>query len=118
MKKHLILIGATVLLLAVGLSGCNELNSSPSEEDRFVGIWKTDNSMALIDLGEVITFYSDGNASLNEFEGYWEVKDEKLIIEIPDKKVKGKYDYIFSNNDDTIEITSNMLEMTYKYYKQ
>ena len=113
MKKHLILIGATVLLLAVGLSGCNELNSSPSEEDRFVGIWKTDNSMALIDLGEVITFYSDGNASLSEFEGYWEVKGEKLIIEIPDKKVKGKYDYIFSNNDDTLEITSNMLEMTY-----
>jgi len=80
MKKHLILIGATVLLLAVGLSGCNELNS--------------------------------------EFEGYWEVKGEKLIIEIPDKKVKGKYDYIFSNNDDTLEITSNMLEMTYIYIKQ
>ena len=118
MKKHLIVVGTVVLLFAVGLSGCNELNSSSHEEDRFVGIWNTDNSMALIDLGEVITFYSDGNASLNQFEGYWEVKDEKLIIEIPDKKVKAKYDYIFSNNDDTLEITNNMLEMTFIYNKQ
>ena len=35
MKKHLIVLGIAVLLLAVGLSGCNEINPF-SDDNKFV----------------------------------------------------------------------------------
>jgi len=53
MKKHLIVIGTAVLLLVVGLSGCNELNPLSSEVDRFVVTWKDEHCA-------IITFFPDG----------------------------------------------------------
>ena len=39
MNKHLIVIGVVVLLLAVGLSGCNEGQSV--DESNFIGSWSS-----------------------------------------------------------------------------
>ena len=38
MKKQLIIIGIIVILLSVGLSGCNE-NTSKSDEEKIIGTW-------------------------------------------------------------------------------
>ena len=39
MNKHLIVIGVVILLLAVGLSGCNEEQSV--DESNFIGSWSS-----------------------------------------------------------------------------
>ena len=40
MNKNLLIFGLAVLLICVGLSGCNESNNSfKSDEDRIIGTW-------------------------------------------------------------------------------
>ncbi len=38
MKKQLVIVGISLLLLVVGLSGCNEINVQ-IEENKFIGTW-------------------------------------------------------------------------------
>lgn len=82
MKKQLLIVGITVLLLAVGLSGCtetNQQNGTSSEEYEFLGTWD-----CLCSTGEgTITFYSNGTVTyilwdLNESSGTWEIMDGEL----------------------------------------
>jgi len=41
MKKQLVLVGIVVLLVCVGLSGCNEIkqNNTPITDNRIIGTW-------------------------------------------------------------------------------
>ncbi len=40
MKKYFVVLGIVVLLVCVGLSGCNQIsNLFLSDEDKFVGLW-------------------------------------------------------------------------------
>jgi len=116
MKKHLIVVGTAVLLLAVGLSGCEEINHLPSEEDRFVGTWKDEH-------GATITFFSDGEGSM-ETGFVWEIKDSKtdniIVIETQISGVLAHliYYYQFSDGDTTLTLTGLKLGTTQIYTKQ
>jgi len=114
MNRNLIAIGIVVILLAIGMSGCNELTT----DKRFVGKWYSESSGSVIDLGKILTFYSDGTASLNALEAKWKVQDNMLIIEMPQIGVKSNYGFSFSNNGNTLTITNSILETSYDYIKQ
>ena len=79
MKKHLIVIGTAVLLLAVGLSGCT------STEDKLIGTWETEPMTD--DVGQTATiriiFFEDKTSTFtmtldgkpDSMSGTWKVMD-------------------------------------------
>ncbi len=101
MNKHLIVIGIVVLLLVVGLSGCNEISNplSSNDDNRFVGTWKSN--------GYTITFFSDGEGSEMGIGFQWEIKDDKLVRETDITGVLQSmvYGYQFSDSDTTLTLT-------------
>ncbi|UCD13315.1 MAG: hypothetical protein JSW60_07090 [Thermoplasmatales archaeon] len=101
MNKWFIIVVTAVLLLAVGLSGCNEVtNSYPSEESRFVGTWEQREYLS-------ITFFLDETCSwLGNISGKWEIKDGKLEITFVEYGDIHVYDYSFSNNDNSLTLTN------------
>ena len=125
MKKHLIVIEIVVLLLVVGLSGCNESNNSfKSDEDRIIGTWviselyegstRTITYIFLPDKTyEVIGTYKEDTESYN---GTWKILDYKLVVTIEGRTQTGNYN--FSNDDKTLTITDNMSNTTTVLTKQ
>ena len=100
MKKHLIVIGTAVLLLAVWLNGCNEINTSPSEEDRFVGTWKNED-------GRTIVFFANGTGSDSTFGSvHWKIKDNLLVRELDNTIYTLEEEYKFSDNDKTLTLAN------------
>ena len=59
MNKHLLVIGIAILLLAVGLSGCNEEQSV--DESNFIGSWSS------VDFSADIENVSEFNISMTFF---------------------------------------------------
>jgi hypothetical protein len=107
MKKQLVIIGIIVLLVSVGLCGC----TTPfSDKSKFVASWKgTYEYGGIGGLSVSITFLSDGTYTaslpLKTESGTWDVKDGKLV------KAGGTnpavaYNYVFSNNDNAVTLTS------------
>jgi hypothetical protein len=125
MNKHLITLGIAVLLICVGLSGCNESNNSfKSDEDRIIGTWviseiyegstRTVTYIFSSDKTyEVIGTYKEGTESSN---GTWKILDYKLVVTIEGRTQTGNYK--FSNNDKTLTITDNMSNTTTVLTKQ
>ena len=103
MKKQLIIFGIIIILLTVGLSGCNEekdtsSNLNTTEENRFFGTWYN-NSWT-------ITFFSDGTYTESFQADPWEIKDGKLLLYSDSSKVSfGLFDYGFSENDSKLTLT-------------
>jgi hypothetical protein len=107
MKKQLIIVGIIVLLLAVGLSGCNE-NKSESELDKFLGTWVAFENYT-------ITFYSNGTFARGEYvNGTYSIVDGRLVLNTTDntpgvnpdnRKFITIFNYVFSNNDKTLALT-------------
>jgi len=96
MNKHLIVLGIAVLLICVGLSGCEELNTendgnTVSQSDRFIGTWKNEGNSY-----EIITLFSDGACSYLGISGFWELKDGKLVLDLYTSGLTITYDYYFS----------------------
>jgi len=96
MNKHLITLGIAILLICVGLSGCLD------GESKFVGTWSYGAAK------DTRTFYSDGKYVVSDYDGTWELKDEKLhvIFSMPMLgEISKTYNYAFSNNDNTLTLT-------------
>ena len=104
MNNHLLVVGIVVLLLAVGLSGCNEQD----EKSRFIGAW----SAELLEGAEfeiILTFYNNGSVkttSTISYHGDGETETEWSTYEIKNGKMCGMsqfagnytcFDYEFSN---------------------
>ena len=107
MKKHLIVIGMTLVLLTVVFSGCEETdNPSGSEKDRFVGTWylTTGGTLILFSDGTYTAISDDGGGSIS---GEWELKDNKLVLTTTseEKTETSVSNYSFSDDDKTIHIT-------------
>jgi hypothetical protein len=128
MNKHFIVIGTAVLLLVVGLSGCNEIgNPFDTEKNKFVGTWtmiegEAGVSGAMGDFVSTYTFFSDGTVPIEHiggsFSSEWEVKDGKFVIYVGGD-VPGSftyvYDYSFSDDDTTLTlINSDDEQATYQ----
>jgi hypothetical protein len=112
MNKHLIVIGMTLMLLAVGLSGCNEISNplTGNDDNRFVGTWKSN--------GSTITFFSDGEGSQYSLSFQWEIKDDKLVLEYQIAGSSTVYTYQFSNNDKSLTLTDVSIGTPRTYTKQ
>jgi hypothetical protein len=109
MKKQLIIIGIIVLLIAVGLSGCNEVNQS-NDKSKFIGTWYKSNDL-------VINLLSDGTCSYLEQSGAWDVKDGKLVLELS-SGYNPSFNYAFSDSDLTLKLTSTLDGSTVVYTKR
>jgi len=98
MKKKLVIIGIAVLLICVGLSGCNEENNHlAGDESKFVGTWRESDYNQLI-------FYSNGTGLFNNFLTTWEIKDGRIILYLSDVQGNLTSNYAFSNNDNTLTL--------------
>ncbi len=105
MKKQLLLIGITVVLIAVGLSGCTEEENNDNtygnnDKAKFVGTWRYDSESTQLKY----TFNSDGTYSHGSINGTYEIEDGKLVLH---GFATLRYEYEFSDNDSTITIDLN-----------
>ena len=108
MNKKLIIFGVAVLLICVGLSGCNELTGGQSsEEQKFVGTWKSDNPSAPHALAGIskIDFFSDGTFTSGGFlAGVYDIKDGKLVLTMGEGALVFPFDYYFSNSGNRLTL--------------
>ena len=115
MNKKIVIIGIALILVSIGLSGCNEVQNSPETDiSKFIGTWKSE------DKSEVITFFSDNTFSGGtSFSGTWELKDGKLVISISSSgsEFVTTYDYIFFN-ETTLGIRNEPRGVYAPFYKQ
>jgi len=112
MNKHLVVIGMTLMLLAVGLSGCTEISNplTGNDDNRFVGTWKG---------GYVtIVFFSDGEGSQGSMSFEWEIKDDKLVQTMYQGEISTVYNYQFSDNDKSLTLTDVNIGIPRTYTKQ
>jgi len=99
MKKELLICVTTLVLLAVGLSGCThekDNEQGKSVLDKLIGTWMAESS--------VISFFSDSTYSSTDNNGTFEISDEKLILyneNVPDFY---EFEYTFSDNDNTLTL--------------
>jgi len=110
MKKQLIIVGIIILLVCVGLSGCN--NTTVPDEEKIIGTWT---NKALFE-GSIrsfsYNFYTNKSFKyLASYEnedyrvnGTWNITDNKLIMtsELETKT----FDYKISDKDKTLTLTS------------
>ena len=113
MNKHLIVIGTAVLLLAVGLSGCDE-NSSNVGENKFIGTWIhhesfSDGTWIFFDNGtakivDYLSDFTDENDTFTAWSNY-SVDDGKLCMTISQyTNYTVCYDYEFSTGGNRLTL--------------
>lgn len=120
MRKQLMIVGIIVLLVAVGLSGCNE-NKSKSELDKFLGTWTTSGNYT-------IAFYSNGTFASGEYvNGTYSITDGRLVLDTTDNtpgthpdnsKFIATFNYVFSDNYKTLTLTIPGMGLGTIYTKQ
>ena len=104
MKKHIIVIGTAVLLLVVGLSGCNTEKRESIDNHKFYGNWTDAES------GEIYIFYSNSTLLVKSLDGNdttqitWGGNSGQLIIR-NETRVESFYNYSFTNNDARVTLT-------------
>ena len=97
MNKHLVALGAIVMLTCVGLSGCADLmNLISPEKNKFIGTW-TGSDYDYV-------FSADNTFSAGDINGSWELKDGMLVLTLYEQSQLA-YTYVFSNNDTRLTLT-------------
>jgi hypothetical protein len=127
MKKQLIIIGIIVILLTVGLSGCNEKNNSvQSDEEKFIGIWIYSFTFEGITATVTYNFFSNKTLKIvgsmggaeQPMSGTWNIKNNTIVLASSgDEIITGEYS--FSNNYKTVTITpssGDSLVLRKKYF--
>jgi hypothetical protein len=112
-KNILTVVGITILIICVCLSGCFESDSQSDEEQRFVGTWNME------EMETTVTFYSNGVIG-GFFGDEYEIKDDKLIIlsRFAGTIKQESYDYSFSNNDTRLILININTEVKHTLIKQ
>jgi hypothetical protein len=111
MKKQLLIIGITLILLTVGFSGCTENNSnnnitSKTNEKKIIGQW----TGTSLDSTQTITFNFYANESciltVNE-KSEWATytMTNQTLATIQSNNVTTTFEYSFSDNDNTLTLT-------------
>jgi len=110
MKKQLMIVGIIIILLTVGLSGCNE-NTSKSDEEKIIGTWTNrDMHDGSIESNSYI-FYSNKTfkvivsyeSEVLNINGTWNITDNKLVMTAEGETKTA--DYKFSDNNKTLTLT-------------
>ena len=119
LKKYTLSIALSILIISC-LSGCNE-NSNNINKEKFIGVWHTYYYDSANDISYDITYsyYANNTAKAiyiiyidNESEDltfwveYTITKSELCHTYVDDPSVSTCYDYIFSNNDTKLTITT------------
>lgn len=138
MKKQLIIIGLVALLVCVGLSGCSSNSNNTSQEDtnnippinpidieknKFVGTWtRTSYDFGSQGIDLTVTFFSDGTMSASNWIDFnygqnWQLKDGMLTINIAGSVIQ-TWNYVFSNNNNLLTLTSVDRTKSIVYTKQ
>ena len=115
MKKQILIIGIIIILLIIGLNGCEE-NTSNSDEDKIIGTWIGSQPFQGSTRNISITFLSNKTfKTVGTYQGQtiigngtWKIVNDKLIIDItePTKRLSSSK-YNFSNNFNTLTITDS-----------
>jgi hypothetical protein len=108
MKKELIILGISMLVIFVNLSGCTETNS-----DKFVGVWKGISISEDETYNITFTFNEDKTVKQECHEThvhmfYYEIKNDVLCLtfmELPEIPPIC-YSYKFSNNDTNLTLVN------------
>jgi ABC-type Fe3+-hydroxamate transport system substrate-binding protein len=105
MKKQILIVGIIVLLIAVGLSGCNQTsNSLTSDKDKFVGTW----NVKVNDKEGTFVFYSNGTLITSSgSRATWEIKDGLLVITGGSGTTPSTLSYKFSNGNKTVVLINS-----------
>jgi hypothetical protein len=92
MKKEFTIVTFVILFLAMGLSGCEELDK------RFIGTW-----VAVQKEYPSFTFYQNQTYHIEGIKGEWEIKDGLLVL------IHGngteKYEFKFSQKNYLLTLT-------------
>jgi len=111
MKKQLVIFGVIVILLTVGLSGCNE-NTSKSDEEKIIGTWtnrdlhggsKESNSYIFY-TNKTFKLINSYNSEVYSVNGTWNITDNKLVMTARGETETA--DFIFSDNNKKLTLTS------------
>ena len=104
MKKQLLIIGIIVLLVFVGLSGCNKSNQS-NDKNKFIGTWEYVNNTyftmryIFYENDTVVQTSSMTNPMMNISNWYnYEVNDGEICFEFIQTKASGCMPYSFSED--------------------
>lgn len=114
MNKEIIALGMTLVLLAVGLSGCSEPQKGNDDTSRFLGSWRyaeyeyIENLWSFNDNGTIAISVYYVNSSIYD-PPLWvtfEIKNNQLCIPT------GCYDYEFFNDYRSFNLTANSGKIT------
>jgi len=124
-RKQLIIIVIFVLLICVGLSGCDQIsNVFLTDEERLIGTWDSDEGI-WFDAPTMIVFSSNGTfkvdvnlgiplpIDLGLSKGKWDMNDGILTMEIVDLIPPSNYTYQFSDDSKMLNITD--IDSSYSY---
>jgi len=111
MKKQTMIVGIIVLLVTVGLSGCEE--KSTDDTNKFIGTWRnlednsTENLWTFYDNGTMKVIANYWNGESNTSWGTFSVENNKLHMKSLHHGVEytADYDYEFSKNDTGVIFT-------------
>jgi len=96
------------------LSGCFEETESKNLDKRFIGTWKS----ATLQNKETFKFYSNGTGSFMDDTTEWEIKDGKLEVYFPDRKINITYDFEFLYDNEILILTDVMSGLVNEYKKK
>ena len=117
MNKKIIVVGIILILICVGLSGCNDNLSKKYDTNKFIGIWDGFSYYLNYTMNVTLTFYNDSTAKQvsDDAHTHWfnfEVDDNCLYLtlqEFPEIDAIC-YNYIFSNNETALTLTNEDLD--------
>ena len=102
MRKQIAIMGILVLLISIGLSGCDETSTN---ENKFVGTWNE----IQVELGEptTVTFFSNGTFYGDYFGllDTWELKEETIVFSYQGEAYATYY-YEFLDSDMILNLTN------------
>jgi hypothetical protein len=123
MEKHDVFIGTIILFICIGLTGCteNKKTDSTSEMEKFIGAWTFDENNAY-------TFYANGTFTHGNYvSGSFTLTDGKILFNTTDntpgtypenQHFTAVFDYVFSEDAQSLTFTVPGMGMSQRYTKQ
>ncbi len=118
MIKKIIMFGIVVLLICIGLSGCNEQDNNEDIQkiaNKFIGKWFEEGKN-----NQYMHFFRNGTVKDTEHVGTWTLTKDILTLNIPTESGSGdlmpiQFNYRFSNDGE--RLTLNIVDKPlYKFH--
>ena len=114
MNEKISIVFIVVLLLCLGLSGCQEKNNNGENEEpngqeyandteKFVGTWNTSEPIQWY-IKPSFTFFANSTFVVGSYGGTYLVEDNELVLHWKDGETVYTYNYMFLDNN-TVSLT-------------